>query len=398
MSKRSFIDVIPRVRADIKNAGGTENIVLIKESWTSAGNGFHIRTPDWFGENGHGVVLHTKDYVFSLTIQCVRSGELKVWLRGEDIRDEQGNRLPYHIFIDQVKIDDENVLPEPRKVCHDQPFIYSREVQDGDVIRLYVKWSPAEEYEDAGYAGTRNEITDIHTRVMQLQASTADGVHQSMEAVYAHVFHDTIIDSAWLKDKTFSPGRWAVGYQALYVMYRILDEIRPRNILELGLGQSTKMISQYVTNSKEDVFHTVVEHNSEWIDFFKRQYTLSAGTEIKLLPLTMEEYKGNEVRVYDGFSEAIVGHKFDFIVIDAPMGGDMKENARIDVLKNLPECLAESFVILMDDTNRSGEMNTIHEMENLLDEKGIPFTSGKYQGNKGCYVIASKELSFLCTM
>jgi len=395
---KNMVDIVPRARVDIKNIGSDENIVLIKESWTSAENGFHIRTPDWFGENGHGVVLHTRDYVFSMTIQCVKSGELNVWLRGEDIRDEQGNGVPYHIFIDQVKVDDENVIHEPRKISHTQPFLYRRKVYDGDVINLYVKWSPAEEYENWGYSVIYDELSDIHTRVMQLQAATADGVHQSMEAVYAHVFHDTIIDSSWLRNKTFSPGRWAVGYQMLYVMYRILDEVRPRSILELGLGQSTKMISQYVMNSGEDVHHTVMEHDPKWIDFFKKQYTLDSTTEIKLLPLKMEEYNGNEVRVYDGFTDAIRDHRYDFIVIDAPMGGDMKENARIDVLKNLPGCLDESFVILMDDTNRSGEMNTIHEMENLLDERGISFASGKYQGNKGCYVIASSELAFLCSM
>lgn len=65
------------------------------------------------------------------------------------------------------------------------------------------------------------------------------------EILWANAFHDTIIDSEWLKSKTFSPGRWGVGYQYLYVLYRVLNEIKPRNILELGMGQTTRMIGQY---------------------------------------------------------------------------------------------------------------------------------------------------------
>lgn len=65
----------------------------------------------------------------------------------------------------------------------------------------------------------------------------------SSENVWANIFNNTISNSPWLKDKSFSPGRWGVGYAYLYVMYRVLNEIRPRRILELGLGQSTRMIA-----------------------------------------------------------------------------------------------------------------------------------------------------------
>ena len=68
-----------------------------------------------------------------------------------------------------------------------------------------------------------------------------------------------------------SAGRWAVGYQYLYVMYRVLNEIHPRRILELGLGQSTRMLGQYAA-AHENVSHFVVEHDPEWIDFFQRDF------------------------------------------------------------------------------------------------------------------------------
>ena len=67
------------------------------------------------------------------------------------------------------------------------------------------------------------------------------------EILWANIYHDTIASSDWLHDRTISPGglyRWGVGYNFLYAVYRILDEMRSRHILELGLGQSTRLSGQ----------------------------------------------------------------------------------------------------------------------------------------------------------
>ena len=94
--------------------------------------------------------------------------------------------------------------------------------------------------------------------VERARSQAADSARHASEAVWAQIFNNTISESLWLKDKTFSPGRWAVGYPYLYVMYRVLNETRPKRILELGLGQSTRMIAQYAA-AFQDVEHIVVE-------------------------------------------------------------------------------------------------------------------------------------------
>lgn len=218
------------------------------------------------------------------------------------------------------------------------------------------------------------------------------------EAVWAEIYNSTITKSRWLKDKAFSPGRWAVGYPYLYVMYRILNEVQPQNILELGLGQSTKMIGQYTSYYKR-VHHQVVEHDPEWIDFFKKNYSLSERTKLIQLNREFVSYKEAEkVRVFKDFYQTFKGQKFDFISIDAPLGGDMKEYARIDVLQMIPTCLAEDFIIMIDDCERSGEAHTVMEMERVLQENQILYKKGKYSGKKDCIVIASNALKFVCSM
>ena len=110
----------------------------------------------------------------------------------------------------------------------------------------------------------------------------ADSARHASEAVWAQIFNNTISESLWLKDKTFSPGRWAVGYPYLYVMYRVLNETRPKRILELGLGQSTRMIAQYAA-AFQDVEHIVVEHDPEWVEFFCNDFPLPKNTKVVML-------------------------------------------------------------------------------------------------------------------
>lgn len=220
----------------------------------------------------------------------------------------------------------------------------------------------------------------------------------SMESVWAAIFNQTIYGSEWLKNPSFSSGRWAVGYPYLYALYRILNEVHPKQILELGLGQTTKMISQYAA-AFPNVVHQVVEHDPEWIAFFTKICPLPENTEIIRLDREFITYKDAEkVRAFKGFQEKFKGQQFDFISIDAPLGADMKQYSRIDVLNMMPEILFPDFILMIDDYNRHGEQNTVKEMEKVLTEHQIEYAQGKYSGEKDCFVLAAKKYKFVCSM
>lgn len=219
------------------------------------------------------------------------------------------------------------------------------------------------------------------------------------EAVWSSVFHDTIKESKWLKNRKFSPGRWAVGYAYLYVLYRILDEFKPKNILETGLGQSTQMITQYALSDKLVNKHYVVEHDPQWIEFFCNSNKISDNTVILQMPLKQKEIaNSNIIDVYDGFIEKLQGKKFDLISIDAPFGGTDNEYSRIDVLNILPECLSDEFIILLDDYNRNGEKNTAELIKSKLAEANVSYSCGIYRGEKDVFILTSKAMNFFCTM
>ena len=218
------------------------------------------------------------------------------------------------------------------------------------------------------------------------------------EIVWAHVFNNAISDSSWLDECSLCPGRWAMGYVELYILYRTLNEFNPKSILELGLGQSTRMIAQYAKMDK-NILHKVVENDSDWIDFIRKNYDFAINTDIIQLDNEMISYNGIEnVRVYKDFKEQMGIHKYDLIVVDAPLGSDMKHYSRIDILSILPECLEKSFVIILDDAERSGERGTIREIDETLTQNGIEFKRNIYHGNKDVCIWTSMDWGFLCSM
>lgn len=249
------------------------------------------------------------------------------------------------------------------------------------------------------------EINDLRCHLFQLEEEHQmicrkldELSNKSSESIWADIFNSTVFESSWLKQKAFSPGRWALGYAALYVLYRTLNGIQPKHILELGLGQSTNMITQYATANIETE-HYVVEHDHDWIMFYKKEYPLSRQTKVVNLNTAFVPYKETEaVRVFQDFKNTFSGKQFDLIVIDAPFGDDMPHYARIDILELLPECLCDSFVILIDDSQRSGEKNTVKEILSIMDDAGIAYAVGNYVGEKSTTVICSKSNTFLTTL
>ena len=226
----------------------------------------------------------------------------------------------------------------------------------------------------------------------------------SNEILFANIFHDTIIGSKWLQNQPFSPGRAAIGYPTLYALYRILDEFQPKNILELGLGQSTKMIGSYVrwkVQQQEECHHIIVEHDRSWIDFFMNSFELSSGTEVVQLDLKKVELDDlqmgkTEVNMYDRFSERLNNQKYDLIFIDGPFGSPIY--SRMDIIDLLPECLSDSFILMMDDAERDGEQNTLRMINNMLRESKIDISCNFYSGQKATAIITSRDLHFYCTM
>ena len=215
------------------------------------------------------------------------------------------------------------------------------------------------------------------------------------ETLKANLFHDTICDSEWLKNKGFSPGGWAVDYGLMYTLYRVLNDMKPMNVIEFGLGQSSKLLHQYGSFYSEAKVLTC-EHNSDWVDFFKAEVNERYELNIKMLELQNRNYNGFETLVYNGVDEVCNGQKYNLIVVDGPYGSKHYSRSQlIDVAQNN---LADHFCIIMDDYERIGEQDTITEVKRILNSKEIQYSVTVYAASKQHCLLCSKDLEFLTTL
>jgi len=245
------------------------------------------------------------------------------------------------------------------------------------------------------YIRKQLRITQILENQEQIKKQLDLLLMQNEELLKSSVFNNSIIDSKWLKHKSFSPGGWAVDYTFLYTLYRVLTGMRPKSILEFGLGQSSKLIHQYA-HFYEDVDAVTYEHDPKWIEFFKCNTDSDYNFSIKLIELENITYKGVETLSYKDIDKEYQDRQYDLVVVDAPFGSN--RYSRPQILELAKTNLADSFCIIIDDYNREGEKETGRELMNILDEKNINYLSVVYGGSKQHFLMCSENLGFLTTL
>lgn len=236
-------------------------------------------------------------------------------------------------------------------------------------------------------------------KVVQMQKDITElrnlAVRQFKELNFADLLHDTILNSSWLKDKSFSLHGWAANYSFIYMLYRILDNAKPLHILEMGMGQTSRLTSQYIANCNPQATLDIIENDANWIDTYKPQ--LAQGENIKIHHCDLEffTYAGTECRKYKNLNEVIGNKKYDLIVIDGPWGAE-QNLPRSNILDIIEENrLSEDFIIIFDDVERKGERNTVANTLKLLETKHIEYFTFRRDGIKNQQIITSISKSFI---
>lgn len=127
-------------RIDIKNYGDkTNNIRLLFADDSS----LRITRPSWFNDDkGIGTIVNSTKGYLNLSFKCVNDGKLIISFKAIDYRDKNGNRIPIYIDYTDIVINDEIIVDESTVSWHDNPFIFQKEVKNGEIINIEVKWCP----------------------------------------------------------------------------------------------------------------------------------------------------------------------------------------------------------------------------------------------------------------
>jgi hypothetical protein len=216
------------------------------------------------------------------------------------------------------------------------------------------------------------------------------------ELNWANVFNNSITGCKWIENQCFSPGRWAVGYPLLYILFKTLEFSKPRKIIEFGLGQTTNMLSKYSTAFNDVQTHTL-EHDQRWINFYLRNETIPDNLRIIKVENTLIEIDNFET-LSVGNLNSILGDKvFDLILVDGPFGS--QHFSRPQVISMIPRNINPNhFCIIIDDFDRLGEKETCKKIEEALSQEEITFNKGVYSGMKDCIIYCSEDISFLTSL
>jgi hypothetical protein len=219
---------------------------------------------------------------------------------------------------------------------------------------------------------------------------------QLKELEWAQVYHDSIRGLPFIENLSLNIGRWAGNYTFFYLLNRILLDYRPKQIVEFGLGESSKFISAYLSNLLLDSSHLVIEQNVLWKQAFEKRFTLSKNSQIKIGDLIEKENKGFLTTQYNNIEELIPSIP-DLYVVDGPIGS--ARYSRYDIVNLAQRFLAnDEFIIIFDDCNREGENDTLIDLYQVLKSKKIAFVKAKYQGVKTVAIIATMKYRFITTL
>lgn len=121
-------------RIDFKNYGLNNNDVVVTEFSDIDAK---IQKPAWFkNEKGQGCVTESSKGSMALEMKCIGDGELKIFLRGMDCRDNNNNRIPIWINYTSLFVNDQCIFKESKLVWHDKPFVYKLNVTDAVLISV----------------------------------------------------------------------------------------------------------------------------------------------------------------------------------------------------------------------------------------------------------------------
>jgi predicted O-methyltransferase YrrM len=206
-----------------------------------------------------------------------------------------------------------------------------------------------------------------------------------LENTYQASYLDLARRTDWLKETPLSsPSGGTASFSLLYVLLSILREKEMSKLLEIGVGQSTKILSQYVKIFDKKL--TLIDDDEFWVEQVAKNVNGVTAIHAKLVRTVAAN---KTIQWYDCKQPP---GKFDFLLIDGPMAytRSIRYN-RLGILNWLPDIMEQEFIILVDDTNRQGESMLVDDILKLFEELGVDTHKRDIIGGNSQTIIATPK-------
>ena len=202
----------------------------------------------------------------------------------------------------------------------------------------------------------------------------------AMEVIYKDLFARDL-ERHGDSDDFYAVGS-AANYGLLYLIQRIMRELKPATIVELGAGQSTRLIDRINAKSAAPASITTVEHDPHWAALIGAQVRHA----LTVVPLIESRIAGHIINGYD--LAAVTASNINLLIIDGPIAKG--HGTRFNRWGALPliERLADDFVVIVDDAERPGDRDHGRAIIRRLRAAGRDVHVGGVTSNKRQIVIA----------
>lgn len=203
------------------------------------------------------------------------------------------------------------------------------------------------------------------------------------ETIYQASYFELAGRATWLQDIPLSsPSGGTASFSQLYLLLSILNRAQPRRLLELGVGQSSKLLDQYAREHAASVVH--IDEDAAWL---RDSIVEDASVSGVLAPLVPTQVESRHIEWY-GCPRP--HERFDLLLVDGPVAFSRAHRFnRLGVLAWVPEVLQDEFAIIVDDSTRKGERALIASILQTLHAAGIAVVVGEIVGATSQVIIAS---------
>ena len=207
-------------------------------------------------------------------------------------------------------------------------------------------------------------------------------VAPEQEIVYRNIFLRLLADRG-LKDE-YIPVKNAANHSLLYLIARIVTELKVDRALELGAGETTVLLDRLKAAGGHPRTVVTVEQDETWLAIVQQR----VAHKLLLAPLKTRTVGGREAAAYD-FNIVAAAGQFDLLVVDGPRADDRRGRYnRLGALELVGMLPPEGAAIVIDDAERPGEAYLAALMFDALEARGLQPARSQTNAAKRQEVIA----------
>jgi hypothetical protein len=175
------------------------------------------------------------------------------------------------------------------------------------------------------------------------------------------------VDLSWIQPAPTADG-WTLAPDALRFVTKIVEVLRPRHILELGSGLSTRLLSRAAGPLSPKCVISSVDHDPQYNWGSGGAAVEEGGAKVKfhLAPLVVREFGGKLLGAYLIQPEKLATKRpADLVIVDGPpvnLGG------REGTLYQIMDFARPGTLVLLDDSKRPEERAAIKAWEENLGD------------------------------